>query len=815
MKSTLVRIGATALMITALAGCGGGGSDSPPPGPAAPTVETPSGTVGSAISTAAALATNDTATNSSASFAVLQNAGVPAVTVNSPPKVNFTVFSDGAVKQGLAITNVSFILAKLVPGTAGNPDQWVSYTYRTETAAATVGPGGKPVLASAKQATTDPKQTDPALLASQLVFNSAGYYTYTFSTDIKDPAKTNGVTFEPNRTHRIAIQLSYVNKAGATIRANPNFDFTIDASGNAIAVTDASKTRKVVDIATCNGCHNKLALHGGGRVDTQYCVMCHNSGTTDANSGNVLDFRTMIHKIHAGRLLAATAPAEDYTIWGNSNNKHSYAEVGFPQDLRNCTVCHTGANPKTPQGDNWKTRPSKEACLTCHKSDPASPWYAIHITGLNSAFGTSAAAFTNGACVGCHTGSNINAEQVHFNQIQQNAANYKMNIEGASYDAATRKVTVKYFLSNPNNGNAAYNLVTSACTGTPVVCANTTKFGNLRFVLGYQNLIGQPTDVTEFSAGSGATVYAYTGTNDGFNHYTAQISVPADSATAAAAGTARIVSYGQVIEAKLDAVTRQAVAPAVNLDVGVQHAYTELALTGTLTPRRQVVSNEKCNVCHGLLGTTSGSNTLANAFHRGARNTVEACVVCHDANRQSTTVMADGSAFNESFQFKRMIHAIHGNGERTYPFTHGNLVVGAFGKDGLRLSDKAPMTAGTINYAAEVAYPGILRDCNTCHVNNSYRTDLSVLGTVIQKPIDPVTKVATTDRLKWNVVSPYAASCTSCHDSAATQAHAINEGAKFGTMTQGEVLAGGRFEQCVVCHGPRGEGDLDVRHGIQ
>ena len=61
------------------------------------------------------------------------------------------------------------------------------------------GPGGTPVLASAMQATTDPKPTSQA---NQLVYNADGYYTYTFSTNITDPAKTNGVVFEPDRTHR-------------------------------------------------------------------------------------------------------------------------------------------------------------------------------------------------------------------------------------------------------------------------------------------------------------------------------------------------------------------------------------------------------------------------------------------------------------------------------------------------------------------------------------------------------------------------------------------------------------------------------------
>ncbi len=62
---------------------------------------------------------------------------------------------------------------------------------------------------------------------------------------------------------------------------------------------------------------------------------------------------------------------------------------------------------------------------------------------------------------------------------------------------------------------------------------------------------------------------------------------------------------------------RPEVAPAAIVNVVVQNTHKDLALTGPLVPRRAIVSNEKCNVCHGALGTTSGSNTLAEAFHSG------------------------------------------------------------------------------------------------------------------------------------------------------------------------------------------------------
>jgi OmcA/MtrC family decaheme c-type cytochrome len=820
MKKNSGRYGLAmvAALVLTLGGCGGGGGGSDPaPAP------TPAATLQQTLAQAAAVAANDTAVNSSASFVVLQSAGVPAVTVASPPKVNFTVFSDGVVKQGLALANVSFAIAKLVPGTNGNPDQWVSYVYRTETATAGVGPGGKPVLATAQQATSDSKQTDPALAAAQLVYNADGYYTYTFRTDIKDPAKTTGVVFEPDRTHRIAIQLNYKNAAGETILVNPYFDVTFDAAGKSVAVTDPNKTRKMTDVTSCNSCHEKLGLHGGGRVDTQFCVMCHNPGTTDANSGNVLTLSTMAHKLHAGKLLKAKLDngkgGENYTIWGYRDTKADYAEVGFPQDLRNCTKCHTGANPNTPQGDNWKTKPSKEACLTCHANLPGSSWEASHkvFAGTLVKAGAAANELTNAQCADCHrVGSNISAERVHWNQNEENSAKYKMNVDSATYDAATRKVTIKYFLSDPTNGNAAYNLITSECNGsaTAPVCANTTKFGNLRFNLAYQNVVGQSTAVTEPTAynngGSSANVYAYTGTNDGSNHYTAQITVPADTAISVAAGTARVVSMGQIKEPKLQVKwatdPRPEETPRVLVNTVVQHTFKELPLSGPLTPRRVIVSNEKCNACHAALGTTSGSNTLAEAFHGGARDTVEACITCHDPNRMSATKMTNGLDLNESFQFKRMIHGIHGNSKRTYPFTEGNKVVGVFNKDGTSATGGARLAADVENYAAEVAWPGVGINCNACHVNNSYKVDQGPLAAVISKP------TGITDPMQWLVISPKAASCTACHDSPKSIAHVTSFGnGSFGNRTQAQSLQ--TQEICADCHSSGGFKGVDIVHG--
>lgn len=829
MKHTLMRWGPALLAVAALAGCGGG---SDPVAVVPPSTTT----VAAAIAAASALPANDTSgshadANPSTPFLVVQDAGLPAVTVNSPPKVNFAVFSDGKVKTGLTINDVRFAIAKLVPGVDGNPDQWVNYVSTSKTGVAGKGPGGTPVMTTAVlQATTDSKlslEANEALGdAGQFVYNPDGYYTYTFKTDITDPTKTNGVVYEPTKTHRIAIQLSYKNAAGETVLVNPYFDFTI-VDGKSVPATGAS-TRVMANVASCNGCHEKLALHGGGRVDTQYCVMCHNPGTVDPESGNNLNMATMVHKIHAGRLLNSklASGGEAYAIWGYGNTEHNYTKVGFPQDLRNCTTCHSADPTKTknptPQGDNWKTKVSKEACLTCHASGAGSVWRDGVTTngvvvGSHTVFastlvgsGAAATAMTNKQCATCHVG-NISPERVHWNQNEENSAKYKMNIESATYNATTRKVTVKYSLTDPTNGNAAYNLVTSDCasTTTPLCNNTTTKFGNVRLLLAYPNMVGQQASVTEFTSynngGSSVAASAYLGLNDGANSYTIDITVPADTATAIASGTARVITVGQAREAKLDVKSRLPASPASLVNTAILHTHKDVLLSGAaLQPRRAIVSNEKCNVCHSLLGTTSGSNTLENAFHRGERDTVESCVLCHDANRMSSGKMTNGLDLNESRQFKTLIHGIHGNSKRTYPYSPGNTVVAAFNMDGTRVGGGTALASK--NYAAEVAWPGVGVNCNVCHVDNSYKSDLGTLGTVVKKD------TGVTDPNLWKVISPKASSCTSCHNSSAAIGHVTTfGGSAFGDKTQAQI-AGLPRETCDDCHSSGGFKGVDIVH---
>ncbi|MEJ2592099.1 MAG: OmcA/MtrC family decaheme c-type cytochrome [Candidatus Thiodiazotropha sp.] len=799
-----------------LAGCGGGsdggnvvgGGGGGGGGSAATTVS-----LNDILAGNATLASGD----SSAPFTSNLPAGVVAVTVNSPPVVNFSITSaDGKPVTGLSTSEVRIALAKLVPGTpgnfgvpgSGNPDQWVSYIYRQVT--------GTAVPAGAWQATTE----TPA----SLVYNeNGGYYTYTFSTDITTATipGTSTLIWDPTATHRIAIQLQIRDANRNTVAvSNPYFDFTFDSNGESVAV-DAADTRKVVDRSSCNECHNQLALHGGGRIDPQYCVMCHNPGTTEAETGQVVDFKVMIHKIHKGRALSTP-----YILGGYMGTLHDFSEVGFPQDLRNCTKCHDGSKRDgngdlvTPQGDNWKNKPTQQACGACHDTVDFNDHQSFDFVADDGTL-------DNSACAVCHAGASsiASVETVHFNQLEEDAKNYQFNIENVSYDAGTRQATVTYSLTNPNDGTA-YDL-TADCSGA---CTSANIYYNLRLYVASLSLIGAPNSIADFT--NTVNDRAVNGADDGSHHYTLTLPALPDTSAEQSHGTARVVSIGQVKEPKVLNVVTGEVDAATLLDVPVLNTYQDFTIDGTLVPRREVVSTDKCNACHGMLGTASGSNTLANAFHRGARNTVDACPICHNANRASTTLMTDpngdvlpvfpvtsqfdGRTYNQSYQFKNMIHGIHGGSRRSSPYTHGN-------------------PPGEVeDYSVEVAYPGILSDCTTCHINDSYRTDGSVLGSSVLSTSTTVFDSTTgagnpnadlvsfvlnvdslVDPLQLPVFSPKAASCTGCHDTAANRDHMLTIGGAAFDMNQADVALDGRvFERCDECHGVSGAVDIKSVHHV-
>ncbi|MEO8033530.1 MAG: OmcA/MtrC family decaheme c-type cytochrome [Acidobacteriota bacterium] len=180
-----------------------------------------------------------------------------------------------------------------------------------------------------------------------------------------------------------------------------------------VAVTGTVTPRRTsVTITQCNQCHDRLALHGGQRLTTEECVICHNPTEGDqarrpANAGQPesVSFQRLIHRIHTGEELT-----QDFTVIGFGGSVNNFNEVRFPGDRRNCAKCHANTAAYTlplqpgiasvttlkdyftPQG------PATAACLGCHDNrDAAAHAYLNTVSFPGSTTPAEACATCHGA----------------------------------------------------------------------------------------------------------------------------------------------------------------------------------------------------------------------------------------------------------------------------------------------------------------------------------------------------------------------------------------------------------------------------------
>ncbi len=678
---------------------------------------------------------------------------INGITIASPPVLDFTLTNEDGVRfTGLASGQIRFTLAKLVPSANGNPSYWQNYINRTETPTVGVGPG------------TQPKIQGNSERNGTLVNNLDGTYRYTFATNVTNVTSPLAVPYEPTLTHRLGVQIS----GGDLPVTNAAYDWRPSDGA-----TTGLVARNIVQTSSCNECHGKLALHGGGRIETKYCVTCHNPGSTDANSGNTVDFKVMIHKIHRGEHLPSVEAGGEYAIWGFGNTKHDYSDVVLPQDIRNCTKCHDAADAATPQGGNWETQPSVEACGSCHDD-------VNFATGANHS--PSQFVAQNGECTVCHspdgfgTGFAGSVADSHAIPEKVAGANYRLNILSATSTAPGQFPVITYSVTNPANGNAAYNIMN---TGDPV-WAN----GSVSILLGwdtrdYHNQ-GNGSSTTPSSALSLNGKAASTGNNaapvanaDGSFTVTSLRAVPVSVTGSGVAGmTSRASADFDGNGTYTDRVSIKSVV-----------SYFPIT-DATAVPRRQVVDIvNQCDDCHDQLSLHGDSRT----------DEPQLCVICHNPNNTDIarrpadpTMTLDGKK-EESINFKTMIHGIHSAG-----FREKGIVIYGFGN--------------TANDFSGVRFPGILNNCQTCHKPNTFTLPLAsgVLATTID------TGASRTDPNDDINVTPTAAACSACHDGSLAKTHMEQNGASFSMVGD----PGTYDETCAICHGPGRLADVAEVHHV-
>lgn len=755
-------------MIGLLVACGGGGGgNSAPgvePGPVPPGQPVPPDPI--PPTPAASPYAEATVLNAFITDASLNGDDQPVITFQLSDENNVAI-------TDLTVDDVRFVIAKLETSPQGNmTGSWQSYVN------AIAEPEG------------DFPGTEPKLQATYersgvFTNDGDGIYTYQYETsltnlpqDILEQAAEEGLdlSYNPNLTHRVAIQFD--NAPG---KANPNYDW-VPATG----ATSGISTMDIAATATCNRCHDPLAIHGGGRREVKYCVTCHNPGSVDPESTNTVDMKVMIHKIHMGANLPSVQEGQPYYIVGFRGSVHDYSNLHYPQDIRNCENCHagsaTGADLKYPdgsgyevtltsQGDNWANYPSQAACGSCHEALD----FSRHAGGQPD----------DSNCASCHSSGGIagSIQDSHAIPTDEARKNFAAEIIAVSNTGQGEFPKVQYKVFNPTSGDD-YDLTTD-----PVWTQVASGASRLAIDLAWNT-----TDYTNTGNGaedaSAVSLDALAGTPVGDGSYIVESTVaipdgderpfiPADGSGVAAIEGHPAVNFGTEEEPDLQRISFTNAHQFFNINEA----------DGQAEGRREPVDLANCLSCHQTLSLHGNNRT----------DDLQVCVACHNPRNTDREVRAiasnpptDGKD-EESLDFARMVHGIHAAGIRENPLQ----IVGFRGFTTYVYDENT------------VHYPGNLANCLTCHNDDGYILPLpeGVLGSTIDTGVDHESPIDDT------VITPTTSACSSCHDGSEAAAHMTANGGSFDT-SQEAIDSGEVVEQCSVCHGSGRTADVSVVHGI-
>jgi len=627
--------------------------------------------------------------------------------------------SSGKLTDGTVSTG--FVLAQLAQNADGTPGQYTAYTTRVQTA-----PDGT----SAVQANTDSGGT------YEVVDVTKGQYRYTFAADVS--------AYDGNLTQTVA----------------GNATRTMNDGTRALAATDFSVgtvTRTVIEESQCNNCHGDLEAHGGHWQATTQCVLCHQPQTTDPDTGNTVDFKVMIHKIHRGDELPSVVAGTPYQIIGYGQSVHDFSTVAFPQPINRCEACHAG-----DQGDYFKTRDSIAACGSCHDTtsfaDTVPAGMVKHPGGPQP---------DNKQCPVCHPSEAglAGVVKVHYTgTLAASAPQLHITIDSVSNTPAGAAPTVDFTVTVDGQGR---DVITS-----PLDRLRVTFAGPNTDIAQYWQVQIQNNGVTQ----SNGTLTAIDAAAGKFEFVPNAANVVPAGATG---------SYSAGMEARIvDAAGNR--YPSNNPVVAFGVTDT------TPVARRTVVDVANCNKCHNDL-----------SIHGGSRHDTNYCVFCHNRNNDLWGVprFETGTVLAESLDLKSYIHKIHMGERLTEPFVFTSGVSAA-----------NPGGTRTTNFG-ETRFPRDVATCTACHVDTSYVLPLSTtLGPSLtaewsctEDPAADTDDYCTgTNWVSQDLpLAPEVAVCTSCHDAPYVAVHAA-----LNTTTDGKTA-------CATCHGPGAIEDVQVVHGLK
>jgi OmcA/MtrC family decaheme c-type cytochrome len=602
----------------------------------------------------------------------------------------------------------------------------------------------------------------------------ASGFSFTYVSPEFDNTAVTGL-FDGAVTNRTLVLVASGNAVADP--QNATFDFVPNG-------TPAPVTRDIVTTAACNECHNKLGsplgfseFHGGARFETKACATCH----TTALGGGVAELAPMVHKIHAAK--------KDFGLG-------DFSEVTLPQALFNCRKCHKGTD-----GDHWMTRPSMQACATCHdivfSAATVTTGFTLHSGGEQT---------SNLACTFCHpndltpvgtnhapiptvhqaddstphnpfppTGAVSFAYEISSVTTDSNLPVVTFRIlTGATFTTTTTPVTLSCTASSSTN--TADTLLTGFSGSPSFLVVYAMPQDGVTTMTDWNNLgkpSGQPVSVAIANVCNG-TQGSMTGP-DASGFYTATLRGSNNSAAFPAGATLRAVALQGYFTQISPALPRHAVS--------VQRGVTGDAV------RRNVVDPEKCALCHEFFQGHGGNRVKE----------TQVCAMCHVPNLSSSgrganvanLTAANAAALTaagfdatnpatwpeKSMNFKDLIHSTHASGKRVKPYEF--------------VRDRG--TSGVFFYdMSEVTFPGVLSDCETCHRPGTFNIDAmpsSVLPSTDVISDGTGTTTVAQDRASLPnatdlVISPVTAACIACHDTGVAAIHTQQNGGSTGVPRQ-------------------------------
>jgi OmcA/MtrC family decaheme c-type cytochrome len=486
-----------------------------------------------------------------------------------------------------------------------------------------------------------------------------GVFTYTFKSAL--PAE-----FDRKATHVVGGEVTRGNRLYA---ANPLYEF-VPAGGK------VQTRRELTETASCNTCHDPLRAHRGAAREAGYCALCHTAQLTDPESGESLDFKYFVHKVHRGKYLPSVKAGKPYFTVGLNQrvvdfstivNPRSVVTETIPKEYRDCAGCH--ANPKAA---SWKTLPSSVGCVSCHDNVDLK-------TGQKHGPGPAA----EGTCVNCHQpeGPEFGPSVVGAHIFPGNAS----QLPGMVFDILTIE-------GGKPGTNPVVTFSLKDKKGAPV---NAAQMNNLSLVLAWPTVDYQ-TEVSEDARKAEPL-------GNGVHRHKFAYTIPAEATGSGAVG---IQGY-RLFEVKRPGGT---IVEKSQRNAGINVVKYFAITDREAVPRRKAVKIENCNVCHVKLQP-----------HGEQRNNTEFCVMCHNANHTDADKrkVAKGPMPPENVHYKRLIHRIHTGRNLGEPF----IVYGG------------PAAAPVPVSFGEIRFPGDRRNCVKCHEKGANELPLpeGVLATPIQQ----------------------------------------------------------------------------------